>query len=84
MATGERKGELLIAREASDLAFRMGQGIQGTLIRRAQRSAEARNDRIVRAEDVAAAVAELDLASACQVTGDTADGEENRTGSDAA
>jgi hypothetical protein len=83
MATTERKKQL-IARNASDLAFSIGQAIQRNLIGRALRRAAERNADMVTTEDVEAAAVELCLSSVRGMTGDAAHGEENRAGPDAA
>ena len=82
MATKE--GKLLIAREASDLAFRLSQAIQRDLIHEAMRRAVARNAQTVSAVDVEAAAAEFHIAVAGKRAGERAHGEEKRSGPDAA
>jgi hypothetical protein len=84
MATAEQKRRVLIGRDASDLAFRIGQTIEGKLIALAIRYAAARNAEVVCARDVEAAVAELGLSGVCEPAGDATNGEEKQSGADAA
>ncbi len=75
MAPVERKQELLIAWDASKLAFRMGQAVERSVIQGAIRHAIARNAGLVEINDVEAAAAEIDLSAACRGAGVVSDGE---------
>ena len=75
MATAERNPPVLIAREASDLAFRIGQAVQRRLLQCAIGHAAGRNAGTVSADDVTAAVRELDVVAACRAAGVTSDGQ---------
>jgi len=60
------QSEILIDRDASDLANLTGRAIHRKLIRHAIRNAISRNSARVSVEDVSTAAAELELAAECQ------------------
>jgi hypothetical protein len=74
MATGELEKRVLIAKNASDLAFRIGQAVELRLMRLAIRHTAAKNSDLVRPEDVEAVLKELDLAETCLAAGVTPNG----------
>jgi protein-tyrosine-phosphatase len=84
MATGELEKRVLIARDASDLAFRIGQAAESHLLRLAQHRAVDRNSELVQTADVVAALAELHLAEACRIARVINDGERQSGGAAAA
>jgi hypothetical protein len=69
MATGEPEKRVLIARDASDLAFRIGQAVWLKVIRVAVQNAATQNVDLVTADCVEAAVAKLNLAEIVKATG---------------
>jgi hypothetical protein len=70
MAPVKDKKKLFIARDASDLAFRMGQAVQRALVNRAFQQIAARNETLVRVADVEAATTEFNLATIFGEAGD--------------
>jgi hypothetical protein len=88
MTIGAQQPKLLIARDASDLAFQIGQAIEKGVIQRAIEHAVARKGELVSVKDVEAAAAEVKVLAAWRASRVIADdkaaeGEPGR-GSDAA
>jgi hypothetical protein len=69
MAPTEKKPRVLIAGDASDLAFRIGQAVQKNLMRKAIEHATNRKGDTVVVDDVEAAAIQLDLVAACRAAG---------------
>src|SRR5262245_9896363 len=84
MAPTEVKPRVLIARDASDLAFRIGQAVQQSVMRKAIERATNRNVGIVDIDDVRAAASGIDVLAACQAAGVARDGSSTGKGSNAA
>lgn len=79
---GKQKHRFAITRDASDLAFHIGQEVQQALRRLARAHTLQRNAEVVSVADIQAAIAELNLHSI--QCGGQADGERAREGSSAA